>query len=84
LSTLISSISGPSRRGFLAGTAAAGLVLGMGPTAVRAAVPQKGGTLRVGFTQGSTSDTLDPATYANDFMFAISYAVFSTLIEVRT
>lgn len=82
MSTFISSISEPSRRGFLAGTAAAGLVLGMGPTTVRAAEPQKGGTLRVGFTQGSTSDTLDPATYSNDFMFAISYAVFSTLIEV--
>ncbi|MFG6595060.1 ABC transporter substrate-binding protein [Sulfitobacter sp. 1A13368] len=75
--------TGPSRRSFLAGTAAAvgaGLIL---PRGVRAqAQPKKGGTLRVGFTQGSTSDSLDPATFNNDFMFASGYAVFNTLTEI--
>ncbi|MHA7875847.1 ABC transporter substrate-binding protein [Roseivivax sp.] len=80
--TQFSSFTMPSRRGFLAGSAAAGMTLGLGLTPARAATPQKGGTLRVGFTQGSTSDSLDPATYSNDFMFATSYAVFSTLVEV--
>lgn len=82
LTKIITSSSGLSRRGFLGGIAAASLALGFGMTPARAAEPKKGGTLRVGFTQGSTSDSLDPATYANDFMFATSYAVFSTLIEV--
>lgn len=72
----------PSRRAFLGGTAvtAAGLILPFGAKAQSG--PQKGGTLRVGFTQGSTSDSLDPATYNNDFMFASAYAVFSTLTEI--
>lgn len=80
--TQFKSFAAPSRRGFLLGSAAAGLTLGQGFNPVRAAEPQKGGTLRVGFTQGSTSDSLDPATYSNDFMFATSYAVFSTLVEI--
>ncbi len=73
----------PTRRGVLAGGAAAtaaGLIL---PARARAqSGPQKGGTLRVGFTQGSTSDSLDPATFNNDFMLASGYAVFSTLTEI--
>ncbi|WP_299822635.1 ABC transporter substrate-binding protein [uncultured Jannaschia sp.] len=74
--------AGPSRRSFLAGTAAvgAGLILPRG--ALAQAGPKKGGTLRVGFTQGSTSDSLDPATFNNDFMFASGYAVFNTLTEI--
>ncbi len=74
--------TGPSRRGFIAGSAAvgAGLLLPMGARAQ--SEPKKGGTLRVGFTQGSTSDNLDPATYNNDFMFASGYAVFNTLTEI--
>ncbi|HIF78463.1 MAG TPA: twin-arginine translocation signal domain-containing protein, partial [Sulfitobacter sp.] len=75
--------NGPSRRSFLAGSAAAvgaGLILPQGARAQ--AQPKKGGTLRVGFTQGSTSDSLDPATFNNDFMFASGYAVFNTLTEI--
>ncbi|WP_282602146.1 ABC transporter substrate-binding protein [Paracoccus sp. PARArs4] len=72
-----------SRRGFMAGAAAGGLVLGMGmPAMAQDHTPKKGGTLRVGYTQGESSDSMDPATYSNDFMFAISYAVFSTLVEI--
>lgn len=77
------ALAAPTRRGFLAGAAAGGMALGLGlNTRAHAAEPKKGGTLRVGYTQGSTSDSLDPATYANDFMFATSYAVFSTLVEI--
>ena len=82
---MTSSTWGASRRDFMAGAAAGGLLLGMGlPGAARAqdSTPQKGGTLRVGYTQGESSDSLDPATYSNDFMFATSYAVFSTLVEI--
>ncbi|MFW2586922.1 ABC transporter substrate-binding protein [Sagittula sp. SSi028] len=77
------TLGAPTRRGFMAGAAAGGVALGLGLGGrAQAATPKKGGTLRVGYTQGSTSDSMDPATYANDFMFAISYGVFSTLVEV--
>jgi len=44
--------------------------------------PKKGGTLRVGFTQGALSDSVDPATFSNDFMFAYAYGVFNCLTEI--
>ncbi|HEX9771571.1 MAG TPA: ABC transporter substrate-binding protein [Kiloniellales bacterium] len=52
------------RRSFLAGTAGAGLLLGLAPRAF-AATPKAGGRLRLGLSGGSTSDSLDPATYAS-------------------
>ncbi|MBC6440273.1 MAG: ABC transporter substrate-binding protein [Rhodospirillales bacterium] len=44
----------------------------MGPTVLghneaKAAEPQRGGTLRMGIGHGSTTDSLDPATYENGF-----------------
>lgn len=73
------------RRSFMATALAAGATLSaaslMADRAL-AATPKKGGTLRVGYQQGSTSDSLDPATFNNDFMFALGYAVFSTLVEL--
>lgn len=78
----MTDLSSPSRRAVLAGAAAtaSGLILPMGAMAQPG--PQKGGHLRVGFTQGSTSDSFDPATFNNDFMFASGYAVFNTLTEI--
>lgn len=73
------------RRGFMAAALAAGATVSaaslMAGKAI-AATPSQGGTLRVGFTQGATSDSWDPATFNNDFMFASGYAVFSTLVEL--
>ncbi|WP_102868547.1 ABC transporter substrate-binding protein [Pseudovibrio exalbescens] len=74
-----------SRRTFMAGALAMGATVSSASLLVgeaHAMAPQKGGTLRIGFTQGSTSDTFDPATFNNDFMLATGYAVFNTLVEL--
>jgi len=81
-STLNTSID---RRRFLSGSLATGAALGAGSLMsgnVMAMSPQKGGTLRVGFTQGATSDSTDPATFNNDFMFTYAYGVFNNLTEI--
>ncbi|MGE4251262.1 MAG: ABC transporter substrate-binding protein [Parvibaculaceae bacterium] len=73
------------RRSFMAAALAAGVTL---PSALRmadearAATPKQGGTLRFGSRQGETTDSMDPATYNNDFMFVIGFAVFSSLVEL--
>ncbi|MDZ7749647.1 MAG: twin-arginine translocation signal domain-containing protein [Halofilum sp. (in: g-proteobacteria)] len=61
-----------SRRQFLAGAAALGAVsLASGVINNPAlAAPKKGGRLRVGIGHGSTTDSLDPATYENDQIIA--------------
>lgn len=80
------SLSRPiNRRSFLAGSLVAGTTLGLGSLIspnVLANAPKKGGKLKVGFTQGATSDSTDPATFSNDFMFAYSYGVFNNLTEI--
>ena len=74
------------RRQFLTGLLAAGVVL---PTAmsmagdVMAATPKKGGTFRQGVGHGSTTDSLDPATYENGFMITVGLSCSSCLTEVN-
>ncbi len=73
------------RRGFMAAALGAGVTLSAASLMAGKAMasePTQGGKLRVGFQQGSTSDSMDPATFDNDFMFALGYAVFNTLIEL--
>ena len=73
------------RRSFMAAALAAGVSLSaatrMAGEAL-ASTPKQGGTLRFGSRQGETTDTMDPATYNNDFMFVIGFAVFSSLVEI--
>ncbi|MCB1425073.1 MAG: ABC transporter substrate-binding protein [Zhengella sp.] len=68
----------PNRRRFLGSTAAAaGLAMGgaaLLPGISRAA-PNRGGTLRVAKGHGQTTDKLDPATFENGFMTALSYGI---------
>ena len=76
---------GISRRGFLSGSLTVGAALGLGSTMLTSPVlasPKQGGKLRVGFAQGSTSDSVDPATYNNDFTYAMAYGVFNNLTEI--
>jgi len=73
------------RRRFLSGSLVTGAALGassMMSTNLMAMPAKKGGTLRVGFTQGATSDSTDPATFNNDFMFTYAYGVFNNLTEI--
>ncbi len=76
---------GISRRKFITSMLAAGVVL---PTAmsmagdVLAATPKKGGTFRIGSGHGSTTDSLDPGTYENDWSSGIGFARGNYLTEV--
>ncbi|MAW86538.1 MAG: peptide ABC transporter substrate-binding protein [Phyllobacteriaceae bacterium] len=72
----------PNRRRFLGSSAAvAGLAMAgtaLLPGLVRAQ-QKKGGTLRVAKGHGATTDKLDPATFENGFMTALSYGTHGFL-----
>jgi peptide/nickel transport system substrate-binding protein len=74
-----------SRREFLQAAAALGLAAplatGLLGQPVRAE-PQKGGLLRLGIAGGSTSDSLDPATYAEIYLLSLGFATHNTLTEI--
>ena len=44
--------------------------------------PKKGGTLRIGRAHGSTSDSLDPGTWENDFTIGQAFASNNYLTEI--
>lgn len=75
-----------SRRVFMEGALAAGLAV---PAAqllwtkeVRAAEPRKGGVFRAGIHDGSSTDTLDPATANSIFAVQLNSAARSFLTEI--
>lgn len=71
----------PTRRDALSyGGAAAALALGL-PQMARAE-PKRGGVLRVAKGHGQTSDTLDPALWANGYVIAQAYAMHNHMTEV--
>jgi len=79
-------LGGISRREFIARASALGAavaVTGKLPGAAIAATPKKGGTLRMGFGRGSTSDTLDPATYLRSFTRFLGFGLRNNLTEVN-
>jgi peptide/nickel transport system substrate-binding protein len=73
------------RRQFVMSALAAGVVL---PSALTmadkamAATPNKGGTLRIGTGFGSTTDSLDSATYENSMMTGIGMSFGNHLTEI--
>ncbi len=75
-----------SRRAFLNSTAALGLTSALaGPlaaTRVRAAEPKKGGKLIAGVAHGSTTDSLDPATYENNYTVGLANGIHNFLTEI--
>ena len=75
-----------SRRRLLQSTAALGAASAIPASLLgrpaRAATPKRGGHFRVGIGGGSTSDSLDPATYENSFMQGIGGALHNMLTEV--
>ena len=77
-----------SRRDFLAQATALGLTIAAAGTladGARAATPKKGGHLRVAMGHGSTTDSLDPATYENGFMSnGVNYPTNNHIAEVGT
>ena len=73
------------RRTFIRSLVAAGIAV---PAAlsvasrVEAATPKSGGTFKLGMGHGSTTDSLDPATYENGFMTNTGYTYGNHLTEV--
>ena len=75
-----------SRREFMGRAVALGVTTAMATTmaskALKAATPKKGGHLRVGVGHGSTSDSLDPATFADAYMQFVGMGLRNHLTEV--
>ncbi|WP_454685388.1 ABC transporter substrate-binding protein [Ancylobacter moscoviensis] len=77
----------PSRRDLLKTTAAlgaAGAAGGLlGPRgAFAASAPAKGGDFKLGIGSGSTSDSLDPGKYADNYMQCVGGALHNCLTEI--
>ena len=76
---------GMSRREFIQLAMVAGLSAGAAEilfTKAQAATPKKGGRLRVAISWGSTTNSLDPATYLDNYMFTIGLTIGSLLAQV--
>lgn len=72
-----------NRRGFLAGTSAAALALGLAPQAMAQETPKRGGAVRIGHSGGATSDSIDPATYTGGpVVTAMLGGVCNNLVEI--
>ena len=75
-----------SRREFMGRAAAFGVTAALASTmaskALKAASPKTGGHMRIGIGAGSTSDSLDPATYADSYMQWVGYTLRNHLTEV--
>lgn len=68
--------TGFTRRELMIAGASSATLLGLGPLAgarVLAATPKSGGRLRVGIGAGSTTDTLDPATFTDNYMQFVGF-----------
>ncbi len=73
------------RREFLHGATALGVSIAAAAAfagKVRAATPKKGGKLRLGIGHGSTTDTLDPATWENLYVQVVGGATQNKLTVV--
>lgn len=77
----MSLITGIGRREFLIGSAAAAGALGLMPRRLRAAEPQKGGTIKVGVGDFASTDSLDPAMYETYFQLFLFRQLRNNLIE---
>ncbi len=75
-----------SRRDFMGRASALGIgavaASGLASKTLRAAGPKKGGTLRLALGTGSTTDSLDPATYNDTYMQVFGLSFRNNLTEV--
>ena len=74
-----------TRRDFMGRAMALGVTTALASSlasqALQAATPKKGGRLIAGIGHGSTTDSLDPATYENGFMADLDFAIHGHLTE---
>ena len=74
-----------SRRDFMWTATALGLAVpaaSLLATRAMAETPSRGGTLRVGFSTGSTTSQLDPTTFTDYMSYCIGSAVCNYLVEM--
>jgi peptide/nickel transport system substrate-binding protein len=74
-----------NRRDFMQGALALGATVAAASSmasSLAAATPKRGGHLRVAYGHGATSDSLDPATYENDFMIALGLTIDNHLTQI--
>lgn len=81
--TRINGTGGLSRRTMLQGTAAIGTAALITPWGKPLrAQPVRGGTLRVGMAHGSSTDSMDPGTWENDFTILQGHTRNNYLTEI--
>ena len=80
----LASLKGVTRRRFMERALALGATTALATTLANNAfaAPKKGGRLRVGLGHGSTTDSMDPATFENLYMQVVGSAARSNLMEV--
>ncbi|MEO1198497.1 MAG: ABC transporter substrate-binding protein [Pseudomonadota bacterium] len=71
-----------TRRTVLGGMAASSALLLPGMRTARAETPKPGGRFRIGVSGGATTDSLDPATFASEFMTLLAFSMSNHLIEI--
>lgn len=75
-----------TRRQFMARAASLGIpalwVTGALAKAGLADTPKPGGILNIGIAGGSSTDSLDPTTYADSMPFNVGFAIMNQLIEI--
>ena len=75
-----------NRREFISRLSALGIAVTMSPLLVpgkvEAAVPKKGGHFKMGITGGSTTDSMDPATFTSNMNQNINWQIRNNLVEV--
>jgi len=77
---------GLTRRDFMVRATALGVAAASASAlwseSVKAATPNKGGTLRLAIGHGSTTDSLDPGTFENLYMQVVGSTAYNQLTEV--
>jgi len=75
-----------SRRQFVAQVSALGLAVAVSPAMLveraQAAVPKKGGRMVMGSTGGSTTDSMDPATFTSNMNQNLNWQIRNNLVEI--
>ncbi|MGF7163067.1 peptide/nickel transport system substrate-binding protein [Rhodoligotrophos appendicifer] len=74
-----------NRREFIVGAVASGVTIAMASTMfsqIARAEPKKGGHFKIAMGSGSTTDSIDPATYIDTYLQVVGHAIHGYMTEV--